>query len=174
MKNIDKFIVVFYIISLAGCNKKVPATDADIQSFQKYYSNTKWYFVERRFNPENIDNATIRPISNSIQFFLEFPSGTYIIYTEFEPKKPFTIKSFNGNGTLSVIHDVNKPIFKVTSDYTKRNDCIILNGFVGNKRFQIEAKSFKNQSQEDILRDALDTANFAFKYLSKANNKDIK
>lgn len=170
MKIIYKLLIVFCVISLAGCKKKVPAINADIQAFQKYYSNTKWYFVERQLNPKDIDNATIRR-NNSIQFFLEFPSGTYITYTEFEPQKRFAIKSFIGNGTLNVINDVNKPIFQVTSDYTKQNNCIILNGFVGSKRFQIEAESNKNQSQEDMLCDALETANFAFNYLSEANNK---
>ena len=167
MKNIYILIIAFSVVSLAGCKRKIPPADADLQAFQKYYSDTKWYFVERQFNPEKIENVTIQ-LSNSIQFILEFPSGTNIIYTEFEPKKMLTIKSFIGNGTLSVIHDVNKPIFQVTSDYTKHNDCIILNGFVGSKRFQIEAKSSYN-NENIVLRDAVALANIIYNYYDKNN-----
>jgi hypothetical protein len=164
-------LLAFCIISLTSCSKKFPASDADIQAFQKYYSSTMWYFVDHQWNPENINNVTIRRVT-SIQLSFEFPSGTDIIYTEFEPSKPFTLKSFRGNGTFNIIPDVNIPIFQKKSDYTTRNpDRIILNGFVGAKRFQIEAKSGKNKTKEETLRDAITIANIAYNFLSESKDK---
>jgi hypothetical protein len=164
-------LLTFCVISLTGCSKKFPAANADLQAFQKYYLSTKWYFVKHQWNPENIDNVTIRG-DNSTQIIIEFPSGTYIYYTEFEPSKPFTLKSFRGNGAFNIIPDINKPIFQENSDYTTRYpEHIILNGFVGAKRFQIEAKSGKNQNKEETLHDAITIANSAYNYLSETKDK---
>lgn len=162
---------MFSVILLAGCKRKIPPANADIKAFQKYYSGTKWYFRENRWNPESIDDFIIQRRSSS-QAFLESSSGTNIIYTEFEPNNCF--KSFRGNGILNKIPDVCKPIFQVESDYTERNpDKILLIGFIGARRFQIEAKSYKNINKEEILKDAVTLADIVYNYYdnnSKTNH----
>ncbi len=164
-------LLTFCVISLTGCNKKIPASNADIQAFQKHYSETVWFLTQRQWNLEKIENVTVKH-NNSLQISVEFPSGTYIDYSEYAPLELFEIASSSrGHGTLNTIPNINKPIFQVTSNDSGVNNSIIIIGFVGAKRFEINIRPDKNISREQMLSDALTVANSAYQYLLKVNDK---
>jgi hypothetical protein len=155
------------IVWLVGCRKEPPEPNDPIQAFQRYYRNTRWYFTKSTWIPSADERFEVDSAISSTQVFISFPSGSRVIYTEYVPSR--SGKSFTGKGTLIKIPNCERPIFRKQSSYTRENpDKILLVGFVGSRRFQVEANWNKNE--EELFSEALLIATKAYDFLISETN----
>jgi hypothetical protein len=93
------------------------------------------------------------------------PSQTRILYDEFTPLKGF--KSFHGFGPLSVISNLNYPIFEGSRYYGQGENSAYVVGFAGGRMFKVEADSFstKPKTSDECLAEAVAVATNAFSKL---------
>jgi len=93
------------------------------------------------------------------------PSQTRILYDEFTPSRGF--KSFHGFGPLSVISNLNYPIFEGGRYYGQGKNSAYVIGFAGGRMFKVEAESFtaKPKTSDECLVEAVTVATNAFSRL---------
>ena len=172
MNNMKTFIqiaaLLMAILSGTSCTG-APPDQAPAEDFQKYYSNTRWYFSRYQAAPSEWNEVTVAD-NHGMQAFLTSTSGLFMIYGEREPSN--FIKAFYGNGTLKRLSGVSEPIFERDCDYTQRNPRkILLIGFVAARAFDLEA-THSETNRTMVLQEALSVAQKAYQQLLTKGPED--
>ncbi|MEI8140850.1 MAG: hypothetical protein WCI03_13410 [bacterium] len=161
------------ILAMSACTR-APPDEAPVENWQKYYSNTRWYFAPYQAVPSEWNAGKVEDNHGynnyGIQAYLTTTSGTPMSYEEFEPSTG--LKSYLGNGTLIGLPGVSRPIFDVNCWYTQNDPRkILLIGFIGGRGFKIEA-THSGTNRPVVLQEALNIAQKAYQQLLDKRLKD--
>ena len=135
-----------------------------IEDYESYYLKTRWYWSKKKATPSELKGFKVER-NKGVQAFLTSPSGTFMIYTEFESSNH--MKSFHGNGKLKMLPNVTESIFERDCNYTQRDPKkLLLIGFVNGRIFQVEASHSKTNRSE-VMNEAISVARKMYQQLLK-------